>query len=163
MLISPGMAFAPPPTIDTADAVWCGAQNGRAVMSPPPRFVPATECMRVTSSASSNVISGSIEGRQRASIVLPEPGSPTMITLCEPAAAISNARFAARWPCTSAKSLEYSRALIRSSYVLAASGLIGLVPFKQSITSAIVSTGIMSMPLMQRASSALPRGSIRRL
>ena len=44
-----------------------------------------------------------IGGRRRASIVLPEPGTPTINRLCSPAAAISNARLAKNCPCTSAK------------------------------------------------------------
>ena len=43
---------------------------------------------------SSFVSSGRIEGIRRASIVFPEPGTPTIRTLCPPAAAISSARFA---------------------------------------------------------------------
>lgn len=43
-------------------------------------------------------------GMRRASIVLPEPGAPTIITLWPPAAAISNARLTAACPRTSAKS-----------------------------------------------------------
>lgn len=56
---------------------------------------PATECILVTSSASSKVMSGMMVGRQRASMVLPVPGGPMSRMLCEPATAISTARFAA--------------------------------------------------------------------
>ena len=54
--------------------------------------VPATEWIRVTSSASSRVSGGRIPGRRRPSIVLPVPGGPARSTLCSPAAAISSAR-----------------------------------------------------------------------
>ena len=42
--------------------------------------------------------------RRRASMVLPEPGGPSMSTLCAPAAATSSARLTCSWPRTSAKS-----------------------------------------------------------
>jgi hypothetical protein len=48
----------------------------------------------VTSSASASVIWGRIEGKARASIVLPLPGGPLSSTLWKPVAATSNARFA---------------------------------------------------------------------
>jgi hypothetical protein len=53
----------------------------------------------VTSSDSSCVIGGNMDGMRRASIVLPQPGGPTRMTLW-PAAAISSARFATIWPQT---------------------------------------------------------------
>ena len=49
-------ATQPPPTIAAIDAVWCGARNGGADQSGRPGGSrPATEWMRVTSSASSGV------------------------------------------------------------------------------------------------------------
>ena len=51
--------------------------------------VPATEWMRVTSSASSLVSGGRMPGSRRPSIVLPVPGGPASSTLCSPAAASS--------------------------------------------------------------------------
>jgi hypothetical protein len=54
----------------------------------------------VTSSDSSCVIGGKMDGMRRASIVLPQPGGPTRMALCPPAAAISSARFATIWPQT---------------------------------------------------------------
>ena len=65
---------------------------------------PATEWIRVTSSASARVSAGRIPGKRRASIVLPVPGGPISKTLCEPAAAISSARRARSCPRTSARS-----------------------------------------------------------
>ena len=72
-------------------------------------MMPAALCMRVTSSASSKVMSGSIVGMQRAMSVLPEPGGPTMSTLWPPAAAISRARLALFCPLTKAKSTALCR------------------------------------------------------
>ncbi len=85
----------PPPVSAGVDMLWCGARKGRCATMPPPRGnAPATECILVTSSASSNVMSGRMEGMQRASMVLPEPGGPIIRRLCPPAAAISAARLA---------------------------------------------------------------------
>ena len=58
----------------------------------PAGSVPATEWMRVTSSASSRVSGGRMPGSRRPSIVLPVPGGPASSTLCSPAAASSSAR-----------------------------------------------------------------------
>ena len=61
----PGRGDAPPPTTAAVDAVWCGARNGGVAIRPPPLGSrPATEWMRVTSSAAS-----SVERRQ-------DPGQP---------------------------------------------------------------------------------------
>ena len=105
-LTSPGRGVGPPPTIAGAEAPWCGARNGGTATSGRLRMaaVPATEWMRVTSSASSRVSGGRIAGRRRASIVLPVPGGPASRRLCAPAAAISSARRARSWPRTSARS-----------------------------------------------------------
>ena len=62
------------------------------------RSVPATEWIRVTSSASSRVSGGRMPGRRRPSIVLPVPGGPASSMLCSPAAAISSARRPRSWP-----------------------------------------------------------------
>ena len=102
--ISPGRAFAPPPTSDAWEAVWWGERKGRSVRSPVGGTVPATEWMRVVSSASSKRMSGRIVGMQRAISVLPEPGGPIISTLWPPAAAISSARLALLWPFTWRKS-----------------------------------------------------------
>ncbi len=102
---SPGRSPGPPPTIAAAEAVWCGARNGRTATSGRPGASrPATEWMRVTSRASSSVSGGRIPGRRRASIVFPMPGGPARIRLCAPAAAISSARRARSCPRTSARS-----------------------------------------------------------
>jgi hypothetical protein len=51
--------------------------------------MPATEWIRVTSSASAGASGGKIPGSLRASIVFPVPGGPASNRLCPPAAAIS--------------------------------------------------------------------------
>ena len=57
--------------------MWCGARNGREVTKVPAHFSrPATEWTRDTSSASSTVSGGRMDGIRRASMVLPEPGEP---------------------------------------------------------------------------------------
>ena len=53
---------------------------------------PVTLKIFVTSKHSSQLRGGRIDGRRRASIVLPVPGGPTRSTLWPPAAAISSAR-----------------------------------------------------------------------
>jgi len=61
----------------TDEAVWCGARNGGTETSGRPGGSnPATEWIRVTSSASSGGNRGKIPGSRRASIVLPVPGGP---------------------------------------------------------------------------------------
>ena len=55
-------------------AEWCGARNGRRVASLPPISSPASECTMETSSISSGVSGGRMEGSRAASIDLPEPG-----------------------------------------------------------------------------------------
>ena len=54
-----------------------------------------------TSSISSGVSGGRIEGSRAASIDLPEPGAPIISRLWPPAAAISSTRLALSWPLTS--------------------------------------------------------------
>ena len=94
--ISPGFGTVPPPAIPATETVWWGERKGRwftngFLLS----SVPAMEWILVVSIDSSKVISGSIPGSRFASILLPEPGGPTKIILCPPAAATSNAFLAA--------------------------------------------------------------------
>ena len=70
----------------------------------PPSSSPARECTIETSSISSGVSGGRIEGSRAASIDLPDPGAPIISRLCPPAAAISSTRLALSWPLTSARS-----------------------------------------------------------
>ena len=85
-------------------AVMRRAKRRRREQGPLGASSPATEWMRVTSSASSRVSAGSSDGSRRASIVLPVPGGPARRTLCSPAAAISSARRPRSCPRTSARS-----------------------------------------------------------
>jgi hypothetical protein len=77
---SPGwIMWLPPPTSDTADALWWGLRNGGRRSRPSPgRCSPAAEWTRVASIAWSTDRSGSNPGRRRASIDLPDPGGPTI-------------------------------------------------------------------------------------
>ena len=104
-LASPGLRCGPPPTIAAVEALWCGARNGGCETSGCSRSTsPATEWIRVTSSASAESSAGRIPGSRRASIVFPVPGGPPKRTLCPPAAASSSARRARSCPRTSARS-----------------------------------------------------------
>lgn len=53
---------------------------------------PAMECICVVSRLSLRVRGGRIEGRRFAIMDLPQPGEPTRMMLCPPAAATSKAR-----------------------------------------------------------------------
>ena len=105
-LISPGRSEdEPPPTRATTELVWCGARNGGTRTKPPRGIgIPAAEWIIVACTASSRSSGGSSPGRRWASIVLPEPGEPTISRWWPPAAAISSARRATGWPRTSARS-----------------------------------------------------------
>ena len=93
-LISPGCSCAPPASA-AAEVVWCGARKGRESTMGRVRLVsPLTECISVVSSISSRLMSGRMETIRFASMLLPEPGGPTMRTLCPPAAATSSALLA---------------------------------------------------------------------
>src|SRR5262245_25970098 len=73
-------------------AEWCGARNGRRLVSAPPSISPATEAIIETSSSSSGASGGRMVGSRAASIDLPAPAGPTMSRLWPPAAATSSAR-----------------------------------------------------------------------
>ena len=103
-LISPGPARRPPPTMAAIEAVWCGSRKGRVRSMPPWSISPASEWIIEVSSASAAVSCGRMPGRRAAIIDLPEPGLPTIIRWCRPAAAISSARLARSCPLTSAMS-----------------------------------------------------------
>jgi hypothetical protein len=73
------MAVPPPPTSETIDELWWGARNGGCETSPPGgRATPAAECTIVTSSASLAASRGKRPASLVASIVLPDPGGPTI-------------------------------------------------------------------------------------
>ena len=103
-VISPGRRRPPPPMTAVADAPWCGARNGGRRHSATGGSGRTSECSIADSSASSSSSGGSSPGRRCAIMLLPAPGGPTKSRLCEPAAAISSARFAPAWPRTSARS-----------------------------------------------------------
>ena len=83
-------------------AEFCGARNGRRLVSAPPSITPAIDCTMETSSSSAGASGGRIDGSRAASIDLPAPGGPTMRRLWPPAAATSSARLALSWPLMSA-------------------------------------------------------------
>src|SRR5438552_5972243 len=78
---SPGrIGFRPPRSAAWEMEQW-GARTGRLVTSGRPSRRPATLWIIVTSIASSSASGGRIDGRRRASMVLPEPGGPMSSTL----------------------------------------------------------------------------------
>ena len=157
---SPGTGCVPPPSKPASDTVWCGARNGRRTTSDSRAFsTPATEWMRVTSSASSGVRGGRMDGIRRASIVLPAPGDPTMSRLCPPATATSIARFAPSWPFTSAKSSPESRFAATHAARSVRTGVSGSAPERKSTASRRLRTGYTSMPSTTDASSAFSSGT----
>ena len=85
--------MTPPPTSPLAEIVWCGARNGRRTTSDTSgASMPATLYTRVTSIASATDSGGMIDATRRASMVLPDPGGPTMSRLWAPATATSSTR-----------------------------------------------------------------------
>ena len=81
---------------------------------------------------------GKIPGRRAANMGFPEPGVPTIIKWCRPAAAISSVRFARSWPLTSMRSLEL-RVCVTSP---GSEGSIGNWPVKWRTTSPKVAVAI---------------------
>ena len=125
------------------------------------RSNPATECTRVTSSASAKLRGGKIPGNRRANMVLPLPGGPTNTRLCPPAAAISNARRASACPFTSSKSSAYwypSRSWAMPSTFI---GVTDRPPFKNSTTWVRCSKPYTVSPSTTAASWALAAGTIK--
>ena len=95
----------PAPNRAAAEAVWCGASNGgrriRAVHRP---AAPLSEWTAVTSIAASSSRSGSRPGSRSASIVLPDPGGPTMSRRCPPRGGDLQGQAPSACPATSARS-----------------------------------------------------------
>ena len=116
---------------------------------------PATECSCVASSASVRVSGGRIDGRRRASIVLPAPGDPTSRRLCPPAAAISSARRAWCWPRTSARSTAGGRHAGSEATTSGASQ----VPRRKPTACWSPGAGTTRSPSTSAASAALPSGT----
>ena len=120
-------------------------------MRPPPDSNPATEWRRVTSRASCRTMAGKMVGSRRASMVLPEPGGPTIRTLCPPAAATSSALRAAPCPRTSAKSTSEPAATEGSDGMeLARSGFQS--PRRNAATAATEGAPTASRPSTRAAS-----------
>ena len=126
---------------------------------PPPFSRPATEWILDTSSASSGVIGGRMEGIRRAIIVLPEPGEPIISRLCPPATAISTALRALSWPLTSAKSSPRPSSAETSEARSVECGSISKSPLRNSTASRRVRTGMTSIPETTLASSAFSSGT----
>ena len=80
---SPGRGGLPPPISPAAEIVWWGARKGRAPASGSARR-PQALAIRATSSASSRVSGGRIDGSRRAASDLPAPGGPTISRLWPP-------------------------------------------------------------------------------
>ena len=91
----------------TSLMVWCGERNGRVRTSALPGQQPRDAVDLRDFQRLLGVSAGRIVGSRFASMVLPEPGGPIIITLCPPAAATSSARLTCSWPFTSAKSTSY--------------------------------------------------------
>ncbi len=108
--------------------VWCGARNGRQSTNPPPGCAPATPWIRVTSMASWRLSDGRIDGRRRASIVLPVPGGPDIRRLWPPAAAMTSARIGPGWPRTSRRSGGSSARGAGSGFAAGVARRLGILP-----------------------------------
>ena len=138
--ISPGRGILPPPVSPTIEMEWCGERYTRVFSSGTPAGKnPAAEWILVVSTASSKLISGRMEGRRLASMLLPVPGGPISSTLWPPAAAISRARLAFSCPFTSLKSSIGGWGSSRNG-ILSAVGS-GLPPVSESTSSRTVLTG----------------------
>ena len=98
-------------------------------------------------------------GRRRASIVLPEPGGPTMSRLWPPAAAISRARRASAWPRTSERSGPSAAARARRSPM--GGGVVRASSVPSAMASASVRLAAPATPGTSAASGALAFGSTR--
>ena len=106
--ISPGPGILHLPTSPTCEIVWCRNLKGRSEINAVPiGLKPAILWIFVHSSASSKMRDGSMVPIHRASIVLPEPGGPSISKLWEPATAISRARLPCSYPFTFWKSSSY--------------------------------------------------------
>lgn len=137
---------------------WCGLRKGRQRTSPSSRRKsPATEWILEVSIASSSVKGGRMEGTRFESMVFPDPGGPTMITLCAPADAASSARFANCWPLTSQKSASVSGDS-QGVRAAASDGLSASPRFRNSHTSLREFPRKSWIPSTTAASLKLPSG-----
>ena len=141
--------------------VWWGARKGRrATRASPQGSRPATECTLVASTASRRVSGGRMLGSRRASMVFPAPGGPVNKTLCAPAAATCNARFACAWPRTSARSGAGDALSPRRVAPSTAAGAIGFRPSRCRISAARHVAPITSTVPATAASRAFEAGRI---
>ena len=164
---APGVSVREPPPISAAMVtLWCGAwKGGRRTRAVPVGTRPATEWRDVVTRAVSGSRSGRIVGRREASMVLPEPGSPSRKTWCPPAAATSIAATASGWPRTSAMSsggwasttLHTSRTPSRPW-----KGALIASPPPQAIRSARWAKATTSIPETSAASRAQAAGTMTR-
>ena len=82
-LTSPGRGIIPPPISHRIrDGMVRGSKGTMRHNPSSASRTPATECIFVVSSASSNRSGARIDGSRFASIVFPEPGGPIINTLC---------------------------------------------------------------------------------
>ncbi len=157
---SPGRSDQlPPPTSETTEAWWCGARKGgRSNRAPSGSVPPAAEWTRVTVNASSGVSGGSRPGRRSASMVLPDPGGPTMRRWWRPAAATSMARRPRAWPRTSARS-----GVLVTLRVSVGGGTLGqrASPRRTATSSASVAAPRTASPRTRAASRTSHRGTTR--
>ncbi len=116
-LTSQGVKFLPHPIIETLLAVWCTTRKGlwriRGVFFE--RF-HNTEYIWLTAKVCSKVKGGSTELSDFANIVFPDPGGPTIRTLCIQAAAIVRALFATNCPWISANLVSLCEAIFWSFF-----------------------------------------------
>ena len=99
-------------------------------------------------------------GRRRASMVLPPPGGPMSSRECAPAAAISSARRASAWPCTSHRSPSAAgRACPSSSRADACTATGGSRSSRMSMAWRSVRAPSTRMPGTSAASAALASGT----
>ena len=115
----------------------------------------------MVSKASSKLMLGSRVGKRLANMDFPDPGGPTSIMLCPPAAAISKARFTANCPLTSLKSTGISKfACSYASMAGAFAGELVLGSFKKFTTWVKLDKPYTSRPSITEASEALISGTM---
>ena len=153
----------PPPTKTAWLMVWCGARNGRCLIS----GVSGGSC--VGHRVNFGHIQGFFDGhfRQDAGHRPRQQGLPGSrdclreVQLCPPAAATSSARLTCSCPLTSAKSVGTNRG--GSSSPEGWKGSIKRRPVRWSYSCASVLTGIISRSGIRAASAASTSGTAMRL
>ena len=162
-LISPGRGGWPPPSRPAALMLACTDRMGGCWLRR--AGCPQAERMAAMSKACAAVSGGRMPGRRRASMLLPVPGEPHSSSGCRPAAAISSARRASAWPCTSARSGGASGAAglavpgSRSSSSRARASRVS--PRRWAMTAARVGAPYSRCRPLGRASARLASGRMR--